>query len=377
LAQAQVLAVDSDGCQLPPVISRMNSLRLWLFCVGPAVAVALDTFKVAELKPHYGCKGDDGQDRVRKYIANLVTEGTGLISLIELEFDLPQPSGYTAFGASCGHYTDPVVVLVNEAQFTIVSTIGQTVTGNYSALPYVGGGHSSNATSNTMCVSDPHGAIYADGKNWTMGSRSYTGAVLSHKASGKEICVVSGTFAHCLYKWTDQFVADIEKGCGDRQLLIVADTNAGCEIPTLTSESHWSMNEILANHSQAAWGPCHDPGLYTAPTCCNDLPDFPYPRLWYDRTAVCRGGRVEDFKVETSFVCADSPEEHLFTSATVHLAEADNVESPYCLDHPACAKIGLPHSPYTDNYSLPTDGLCCPTSASNTRLSCCGAVALV
>merc|ERR1712194_111412 len=192
-----------------------------------------------------------------------------------------------------------------------------------------------------------------------------------HKASGKEICMISGTFPHCLYKWTDQFIADVEAGCGDRQLLIVADTNAGCEIPTLISDSHWSLNDILANHSKTSWGPCHDPGLYTAPTCCNDFPAFPYPRYWYDRTAVCRGGRVEDLKVEESFVCGDSPAEHLFTTATIHLAESAAVKSPYCLDHPVCAKMGLARNESLSGSQLqPVDGLCCPTSTGKMNLDC-------
>merc|ERR1712194_8137 len=123
--------------------------------------------------------------------------------------------------------------------------------------------------------------------------------------------------------WTEQFVRDVEEGCGDRQLLIVADTNAGCEIPGLKSDSHMSLNQILANHSKTSWGPCHDPGLYQPPTCCNDFGtkgnEFPYPRYWYDRTAICRGGRVGEYKVESQFICKDSPAEHLSTLATIHL----------------------------------------------------------
>lgn len=352
---------------------------LLFLCCGAASGVAntirkADTFKVAEVKPHFGCKSDDGQERVRQYVANLATSGTGLISLIEMEFDLAQPSGYTAFGAACGKHRDPTVVLVNEAQFSIVSTIGATIAGNYSAMPYIGGGQAPGKDTNGMCVADPLASIVAVNESWGVGSRPYTGAVLLHKASGKEICMISGTFPHCLYSWTDQFVADIEKGCGNRQLLIVADTNAGCEIPTLLSDSRWSLNEILANHSQAHWGPCHDPGLHSVPTCCNDFPDFPYPRFWYDRTAVCRGGRVEDFKVDSTFTCGDSRAEHLSTMATINLANPSDAKSPFCLDHPTCATESFN---VRNDQMIPVDGLCCPTSASNTNLSCCAAVALV
>merc|ERR1712086_1141346 len=259
-------------------------LMRWLVCVFALASVSLaatssSSFTVAEVKPHYGCQSPDGQQRVRQYISKLTAANTGIISVLEMGFPLTQPQGYQAFGAACGKHQDPAVVLFNEAQFSLVSSIGATTAGNYSAIPYLGGGQAAGARTNSMCVSDPT-AVFGPGGNIPVGSRPYAGAVLKHTDSGRELCVLTGTLAHCSYNWTKQFVADVEQGCGDRQLLVVADTNAGCAVPSLKSDSHWSMNQILAKHGQLSWGPCHDPGLYSQPTCCNDFPDFPYG---YDR----------------------------------------------------------------------------------------------
>jgi len=352
--------------------------RLLALCyaanIGAAFSLA-DTFKVAQVKPHFGCKSDDGQDRVRQRVADLASADTGLITLIEMEFQLAQPTGYTAFGAACGRHKDPIVVLVNEAQFTVVSTMGATLTGNYSAMPYIGGGKGPEKGDN-MCVSDPLGSISVGNKTFPMGSRPYAGAVLLHKASGKEICMISGTLPHCLYKWADQFITDVDKTCGNRQLLWIGDTNAGCELPGLYVDNRISFDDILANHSKADWGPCHDPALQAEPTCCNDFPDHPYPRYWYDRTVVCRGGRVEDFKVDSAFICKNSHAEHLSTTATIHLASPSDVQSQSCLDHPNCAKAYQVEKAYGDAIP-PVDGICCPTSTGNMSLACCSAVALV
>jgi hypothetical protein len=350
------------------------SVRCWsLFAVSIFACAAgadIASFTVAEVKPHFGCKSADGQNRVRSYVSDLVSVKTGIIALLEMEFGLAQPAGYTAFGASCGAHRDPAVALVNEAQFSVVSTIGATIAGNYSAMPYIGGGYLSDSNLNEMCASDPSGKI-GPGGVVKVGGRPYSGAVLSHKATGKEICVIIGTFAHCMYPWSDQFMSDIEKGCGNRQLLFIVDTNAGCEIPTVRRESHLHMDEIIAFHHKQDWGPCHDPGYLAEPTCCNDFPEFPYPRFQYDRTSVCRGGRVEEFKVEQTFVCADSRAEHLFTTATIHLAQTEE-ESENCLDKPACAMLGSVFDPkQSQTTALPLDGRCCPTSTATANLPCC------
>jgi len=347
-------------------------MKFRMVCVLALAATAASTsFTVAEVKPHYGCQSPDGQERVRQYISKLTTAGTGIIALLEMEFSLPQPSGYTALGGACGKHIDPAVVLVDEAQFSVVSTIGATAAGNYSGVPYIGGGQAAGARTNSMCVADPT-AIFGPGAGFPVGSRPYAGAVLKHRQSGREICVLTATLAHCSYNWTEQFVADVEQGCGDRQLLIVADTNAGCAVPTLKSDSHLSMNEILARHGKLNWGPCHDPGLYSEPTCCNDFPEFPYPRYWYDRTAICRGGRVTDFQVEKGFVCQDSRAEHLFTKATIELGDLNDKASPYCLDHSQCASMGVvPNASFMGSQMLPVDGKCCPTSSGGANLPCC------
>jgi len=349
-------------------------MTLGVVLVLASVSLAASaSFTVAEVKPHYGCQSPAGQERVRQYISNLTAAGTGIISLLEMEFALPQPSGYAAFGAACGKHFDPAVVLFDEAQFSMVSTIGATLAGNYSAVPYLGGAPQAvGKRAYSMCVSDPTARFGPDGI-YPVGSRPYSGAVLKHLHSGRELCVLTGTFAHCSNNWTEQFVTDIEQGCGDRQLLIVADTNAGCVVPTLKSDSQeWSMNKILAKHGRLSWGPCHDPGQHSQPTCCNDTPDFPYPRYWYDRTAICRGGRVADFKVEAGFVCGDSRAEHLFTRATIELGELNDKASPYCLDHSQCASMGvLPNASFLGSQMLPVDGKCCPTSSGDANLPCC------
>jgi len=295
------------------------------------------------LKPHFGCTDATGRDNVRSYIAGLVSNHTGLISLLEFEFPLEQPDGYTAFGGNCkSKYSDPAVVLVDESQFSIVSGVGKTLVGNYSEMPFLTG---NKPDVGPMCVSNAT----------ETGERPYAGAVLLHKASGKEICVVTATFPHCMHKWEDHFIADVNLTCGSRQLLVIADTNAGCESRGSQDSYRYSMSRIFAHHG-VDFGPCHDPGQFADPTCCNDTSqtDIATPRYAYDRTAVCRGGFVDQFQVAPEYFCG-ADEEHRFTSARVWLADH---ESAYCLDHSGCASLD------------PLDGLCCPV-ADGTRLACC------
>lgn len=329
------------------------------FAASLACQASSSSFKVAEVKPHFGCTSADGRDQVRQYVADLAEKGTGLIALIEMEFSLPQPAGYTAFGASClTKHADPTVVLVDTSQFSVVATIGGTVSGNFSAMPFLADG--TEPDTGDMCVANAS-AMYGPDLAYRIGARPYTGAVLRH-SSGKELCVIAATFPHCMQPWLPQFISDIEEGCGDRQLLFVVDTNAGCEIPSAAEDARiWSMAAIARNHS-ADWGECHDPAQqFGEATCCNDFPDFPYARYAYDRTAVCRGGAVEDFEVESTFVCGNSRAEHKFTSATVHLAEAGG---EFCLDNPACASVST------------EDGRCCPAS-NGARHACCDAAVSV
>lgn len=312
------------------------------------------SFKVAEVKPHFGCTSEDGQDRVRQYVTDLTDAGTGIIALIEMQFSLPQPAGYTAFGASCKtKHADAAVVLVDDSQFSVVSTIGGTVSGDVSAVPFLADG--TEPDTGDMCVANAT-ATYGPGLAYRVGARPYAGAVLRH-SSGKELCVISATFPHCMQPWLPQFISDIDQGCGDRQLLFVVDTNAGCPEYTGEDPRLWSMAAIARNHS-ADWGECHDPAQrFGEVTCCNDFPDFPYARYAYDRTAVCRGGAVEQFEVESRFVCGNSHAEHKFTSAVVHLAEP---ASEFCLDNPGCAAVST------------EDGRCCP-AGSRVRHACCDA----
>jgi hypothetical protein len=224
-----------------------------------------------------------------------------LIALIQFEFSLSQPDGYTSFGSVCGSkHPDPVVVLVDEEQFTIVSGLRDTVVNNYSAMPFLATGIAPEDGS--MCAANV--SVY--------GTRAYTGAILQHKDSGKEVCVISGTLPHCYGPWLPEFKADIEQGCGGRPLLLVVDTNAACEFQGPHAGKAWPMSSIMQFQS-AAIADCSDPGASSPdPTCCHDIAQsHPEARYWYDRTALCGGGTVDHFRVNESFICS-ADEEHKY-----------------------------------------------------------------
>jgi len=269
-------------------------------------------FSVAEVKPHYQCAmSQEGTDRVRIYVANLASQGTGLIGLIQFEFMLEQPEGYTAFGAACvSHYSDPAVVLVDTRQFHIISGIGETVIGDYTAVPFLSA--DSKPTKGSMCVSDP-----------ANGERGYAGALLMHKASNIEVCVVIATLPHCDAAWQPRFLEDLNsEGCKGRHLLLIMDTNAACEKLGPLASRNVTMQHIGQIHS-ADWGMCLDPGILAEPTCCHDSnTGFPEARYWYDRTALCGGyGAVENFHVHEEYVC-NTIQEHKFTTAMVRIDAA-------------------------------------------------------
>jgi len=240
-------------------------------------------------------------------VANLTSHSTGLIALIQFEFALKQPKGYTAFGAACvGQYIDPAVVLVDTRQFHIISGIGETVIGDYTAVPFLAGG--SKPTKGSMCISDP-----AD-------ERGYAGALLRHRASNLEVCVVVGTMPHCNAPWQSRFLEDLNsEGCKGRHLLLIMDTNAACENLGPHASRNVSMQDIGQTHS-AGWGMCSDPARLKEPTCCHNTNNsFPEARYWYDRTALCGGyGAVEQFHVHEEYVCK-CHEEHKFTTAMVRI----------------------------------------------------------
>merc|ERR1712217_297416 len=138
--------------------------------------------------------------------------------------------------------------------------------------------------------------------------------------SGKDICVVSGTFPHCRGKWEPQFISDIQQHCFGRPLLIIADTNAACEREGPAASKKESMQAIGQYHN-ANWGTCSDPAIASPePTCCHDISQgHPEARYWYDRTALCGGGgSVDQFHVNDAFVCGVN-EEHKYTTAVVTL----------------------------------------------------------
>merc|ERR1711879_673307 len=118
------------------------------------------------------------------------------------------------------------------------------------------------------------------------------------------------------------------------------------------------MGESIARKQSADWGHCADPGVFAEATCCNDTKKYGISEpFWaYDRVATCRGGFVDEFKVEPSYFCGAN-EEHRFITARVWIA---NPQSAFCLDHPRCAGLGL----------SPLDGLCCPVK-NGKYLACC------
>jgi len=244
---------------------------------------------------------------VHKHVANLTSHNVGLIALIQFEFELEQPGGYTAFGAACvNKFPDPVVVLVDTRQFHIISGIGETVIGDYTQVPFLSPG--SKPTKGSMCVSDP-----------AKGERGYAGALLRHKASNVEVCVVSGTLPHCDGAWQPRFLDDIAESCKGRHLVLLMDTNAACESLGPNASKKVTMQDIGKTH-KAQWGTCSDPAILHEPTCCHDtLQGFPEARYWYDRAALCGGpGAVEQFRVHDKFVC-NTNQEHKFTTAMVRI----------------------------------------------------------
>jgi len=283
---------------------------------------ASGAFSVAEVKPHFQCTSAEGQQRVRDHIGNLTVSGTGLIALIQLEFTLAQPKGYTAFGAACGtKHGDPVVVLVDESQFSIVSGIRETVVGDYASMPFLVTGK--GPTCGPMCVADPA----------VEGERGYAAAVLKHMPSGQEICVIAGTFPHCYGAWLPQFLDDVgPAGCRGLPLLFIVDTNAACEFEGPLASKGISMQDIGKNHS-AGWGACSDPAVASPePTCCHDISKgHPEARYWYDRTALCNSkGLVEQFRVHSDFVCGTDVE-HKYTTAVVRLDGGSLDELPFAV----------------------------------------------
>merc|ERR1712228_238372 len=99
---------------------------------------------------------------------------------------------------------------------------------------------------------------------------------------------------------------NIHQTCAFKPILLVADTNAGCPFsfdPPNFTDSNITVQEILRRHD-VHWGHCSDLGTSAPPTCCNDITyGTPYATTWFDRTAICGGGRVVALNVNSHFVC--------------------------------------------------------------------------
>lgn len=257
---------------------------------------------MAEVKPHFGCQSGAGPDRVRGYIDGLVERRYGIITLLQVEFPVRLPSGYTPIGAACGQtLIDGAVVFIRDDLFRIVQPLGDTLVGhgNYSSMPFVANG---TEIGGSMCVAD----IAASG------TRVYAGAELEHIASGTRLCLLAGTLPHPELRgepYAAEFLEQVAKCSQDKPLLCIADTNLAGE-ETL---------EELVNSRGADLRRCSDPGRWAPPTCCDDSAwGHPEPRYKSDRTAICGGGTVTKFHVEPVYICK-SAEEHRFTVATVEL----------------------------------------------------------
>jgi hypothetical protein len=255
---------------------------------------------VAEVKPHYACTLHNNGSRVARYVAGLAHRDTSIIATIQLQFALEKPLGYTAFGSACvDEYIDNVVGYVRDADLAIVSPIGNTTVGNYSLMPYVYDG--SGPAEGDMC---------ATGNLKLTRERAWGGVVVRHLLSGAEFCVITGTFPHADFSWGAEFPAAVDASCAHRPLLFLVDTNA--QPDSLTFDALCQMQNV-------SWGTCSDPGVHGDATCCDDISQgVLYPRFRSDRIALCRGGTVENFTVESAFVC-DTNEEHRFTRASVTL----------------------------------------------------------
>eukprot|EP00929_Paragymnodinium_shiwhaense_P054625 TRINITY_DN27392_c0_g1_i1.p1 TRINITY_DN27392_c0_g1~~TRINITY_DN27392_c0_g1_i1.p1 ORF type:complete len:345 (+),score=51.26 TRINITY_DN27392_c0_g1_i1:79-1035(+) len=283
--------------------------------VAAGAATAAGTFRVAEVKPHYGCSSPEGVNRVRAYIDGLAKDGFGLIAAIQMEFTYKLPDGYTAFGASCTSHgvADPVVVYVKDEILTIEKVIGETETGDYSKMPFVADGRAPAAGS--MCTanhSKPH-----------VGQRGYAAALLRYQATGQEFCAVVGTLPHSAPSVAERFeplaagfLQNVKQACDGKPILFVLDTNIFPDNTTVAD---------IFKYSEADWlAPCDDPGAHGDLTCCNDTLKYNHslPSFRFDRTAICRGGTIGDWSVASDYVCRAN-EEHRFTNATVVLKSAE------------------------------------------------------
>lgn len=310
---------------------------------GNLAAGAQIDITVAEVKPHFECTHTTGKQKVREHVQGKIDEHFGLIALIQFEISFSQKNfAYHAFGAVCRD--DSTVVLYNTYEFEMVKTIGDYThhSDYFHDMPWLGSG-SKPSTNGHNCMADPndHG----------VGSRAWTAAVLKHHATGREVCVLSATFPHCGYQWGHEFTEPISHHCSDRPLIVIADTNAGCESHPFLDSMDYDMTKIADHQKGIHWGTCHDPATSNYPTCCHDSshPGSNHASYWYDRTALCNdGGYVAHFDVKKDYVCETSYGEHKFTTAVVHLHHTTTAAPPvfnqYSIEHRHSHKcVGIDH----------------------------------
>ena len=150
--------------------------------------------------------------------------------------------------------------------------------------------------------------------------------MLKHTSTGKDLCIIAGTFPHCDEAWHLEFVTSIKEKCSGKELLLIVDTNAACNGAPKTTHDVSVLN--ISNIHKAGWGACSDPAVASnqPPTCCHDIEPgkwySPEAQYWFDRTALCSTsatpGVVEQYQVKDQWVCGTN-EEHHFTSAVVQL----------------------------------------------------------
>lgn len=263
--------------------------------------------KVAEVKPHYQCVENEGQDKVRSYITELMKQEFGIISVLQTEFAFETIGSYHWMAASCTNfeYSDVGVVLFDSARFEVLKRFGVTT------LPR------KTSTVDTEFLKRKNDSCV--GENITAeGLRVFAAALMREKRTNIEFCFITATLPHPEgdHVWTAEFNRTVNL-CRHR-FIFIGDTNIGTAVG----------NEMRAVKLFPAFDGlhCSDPGAESNNTCCLDTDSYD-PRYRSDRIIACRHETeyqhdvVEHFQVEPHYYC-NSGEEHRFITANVNFASS-------------------------------------------------------
>jgi len=283
-------------------------------------------FNVGYFKPDIQCQfDDDAKGRGTARMQKFVSEGVSVIGLVQMEWEVSTaPAGYWYVGAQCRNpsqpFADPVIVMFKASEFDFVRGIGQSAKVEWDQLPYVADGSYKNVLSSGIDGYEDATSCTATNLNPGIGVRGFAGALVKHKQSGQEICVIAGTMPHGRHDLKAEWYNDeiSRAGCKGKAMLFMFDQNY--------NGPHWDFD------FKKEWGWGHDPG-HDAPcdnhnragcTCClEEGMDPNYKNLKYDRIAAFgptdwgkQAVRVEHFRVEQDWVCRTKGE-HKITSGTV------------------------------------------------------------